>query len=65
MLQTLRILRNEYFFNGYIHLKILSGTSRELVEKAFFLVDRLSSNLELPTEESLKKHAPEKEFITC
>lgn len=60
MLETIKILRYEYFFNGYIHLKIIPGASRELVEQAFKLADRVSSNLELPTEESLKKLAPEK-----
>ncbi|MCS7199533.1 MAG: putative DNA modification/repair radical SAM protein [Caldimicrobium sp.] len=62
MLQTVKILRHKYLFNGYIHLKILPGTSRELIEEAFNLADRLSSNLELPTEESLRKLAPEKKL---
>lgn len=60
MLQTVRILRKRYYFNGYIHLKLIPGASRELVEEAFSLADRVSSNLELPTEESLRRLAPEK-----
>ncbi|MCX7729964.1 MAG: putative DNA modification/repair radical SAM protein [Candidatus Caldatribacterium sp.] len=60
MLQAVRILRFKYYFNGYIHLKLIPGASRELVEEAFRLADRVSSNLEFPTEESLKRLAPEK-----
>lgn len=62
MLETARILRNRYYFNGYIHLKLIPGASRELVEEAFRLADRVSSNLELPTEISLKRLAPDKEL---
>lgn len=62
MLETVRILRFKYYFNGYIHLKLIPGASSQLVEKAFMLADRVSSNLELPTEESLKKLAPDKAF---
>lgn len=60
MLRTVKILRERYLFNGYIHLKLIPGASRELVEEAYRLADRVSSNLELPTEESLKALAPEK-----
>ncbi len=60
MLRTVKILRERYLFNGYIHLKLIPGASRELVEEAFSLADRVSSNLELSTEESLRRLAPEK-----
>lgn len=63
MLETARILRNRYYFNGYIHLKLIPGASRELVEEAFRLADRVSSNLELPTELSLKRLAPDKTLL--
>lgn len=53
-------LRNEYHFNGYIHIKVIPGTDSELVERLGFLVDRMSVNLELPTKESLKRLAPHK-----
>lgn len=62
MLRAIKILRYKYYFKGYIHLKILPGVSSELIEEAFKLADRVSSNLELPTEESLKKLAPEKSW---
>ncbi|MEJ5226520.1 putative DNA modification/repair radical SAM protein [Thermodesulfovibrio sp.] len=62
MLNALRILRFKNYFNGYIHLKIIPGASKELVEEAYKLADRVSSNLELPTEESLRMLAPDKNF---
>ena len=58
--QTLYRLRNEYHFNGYIHVKTIPGAAPELVEKAGFLADRMSVNLELPTAEGLKRLAPGK-----
>lgn len=60
LLRVAKLLRTEYKFNGYIHLKIIPGSSHELVKEAGLYADRLSVNLELPTEESLKKIAPEK-----
>lgn len=48
MLRAVKILRFKYCFNGYIHLKLMPSSSRELVEEAFKLADRVSSNLELP-----------------
>jgi putative DNA modification/repair radical SAM protein len=60
MIRTASLLREKYLFKGYIHLKLIPGASPELIAKALKLADRVSSNLELPTEESLKKLAPEK-----
>lgn len=60
MIRALRILREEYRFNGYIHAKAIPGTSPELVEQLGFLADRLSVNIELPSEDSLKALAPDK-----
>jgi len=60
MLKTIKILREEHKFNGYIHLKLIPGASKELVEQASTLADRVSSNIELPTEQSLRLLAPEK-----
>ena len=53
-------LRLEHNFNGYIHLKSIPGASDELMKEAGLYADRLSVNLELPTEEGLKLLAPEK-----
>lgn len=54
-------LRNEYNFNGYIHMKAIPGADQELIDKAGLLVDRMSVNIELPSNESLKLLAPDKE----
>lgn len=60
ILSTLRILREDYGFAGYIHAKIIPGVSAELVEQIGLLADRLSVNAELPTEKSLALLAPQK-----
>ncbi|MDO4262251.1 MAG: putative DNA modification/repair radical SAM protein [Eubacteriales bacterium] len=58
--QTLLLLRTEYRFQGYIHVKAIPGASPELVERTGYLADRMSVNLELPTAEGLKALAPQK-----
>ena len=58
--ETLHLLRKEYRFNGYIHVKAIPGAPKELLAAAGFLADRMSVNLELPTAESMKKLAPNK-----
>lgn len=58
--ETLYRLRNEYRFNGYIHVKAIPGASPELIERTGFLADRMSVNLELPTAEGLRRLAPGK-----
>ncbi len=60
MVEIARRLRIEYRFAGYIHLKTIPECSQELVEKAGLYADRLSINVELPTDEGVKKLAPEK-----
>ncbi|KGN68626.1 putative DNA modification/repair radical SAM protein [Porphyromonas sp. COT-108 OH1349] len=62
MLRTVKLLREVYGFNGYIHMKSIPGASRELVAKAGTYVDRMSVNLEIPSEENLKILAPEKDY---
>ncbi len=58
--QTLYKLRVEQRFNGYIHVKAIPGADPALIERAGFLADRMSVNLELPTADGLKKLAPYK-----
>lgn len=58
--QTLYKLRKEYHFEGYIHVKAIPGADPELIERAGYLADRMSVNLELPTEEGLRALAPQK-----
>ena len=60
MCQALRMLRTEYHFNGYIHVKAIPGASEELLYSAGLLADRISINMELPTQASLEKLAPNK-----
>lgn len=60
MIKAVRILREEYGFNGYIHSKIIPGTSPALIEIMGNLVDRVSVNIELPSEQSLNRLAPDK-----
>ena len=60
MIQTFQILRDELGFRGYIHAKTVPGTSPELIDCMGRLVDRLSVNLELPSQESLSLLAPQK-----
>ncbi|MDD6401254.1 MAG: putative DNA modification/repair radical SAM protein [Lachnospiraceae bacterium] len=64
MYETLFLLRNKYKFNGYIHVKVIPGVSEDILSAIGFLADRISVNLELPTAESLKKLAPNKNFQT-
>lgn len=54
-------LREVHRFNGYIHLKSIPGASRELVNEAGRYADRMSVNIEIPREESLKLLAPDKD----
>lgn len=58
--EALKILREEYHFNGYIHVKAIPGASGHLIEQAGYLADRMSINLELPTAEGLRQLAPNK-----
>jgi putative DNA modification/repair radical SAM protein len=60
MVEVARRLRLEEKFGGYIHLKTIPECSAELIERAGLYADRLSINIELPTDESVKKLAPEK-----
>ncbi|MCF2665040.1 putative DNA modification/repair radical SAM protein [Oscillibacter valericigenes] len=60
MIRALRILRETHRFNGYIHAKAIPGTSPELVEQLGLLADRLSVNIELPSEVGLRTLAPDK-----
>ena len=60
MIRAIRILRETYRFNGYIHAKAIPGAAPELVEQLGLLVDRLSCNIELPSEAGLRTLAPEK-----
>ncbi|MFQ3573319.1 MAG: putative DNA modification/repair radical SAM protein [Thermodesulfovibrionales bacterium] len=61
MLQAVKILRFKYNFYGYIHLKVIPRADERLIHLAGLLADRMSVNIELATEESLKRLACEKD----
>ncbi|MBR1413626.1 MAG: putative DNA modification/repair radical SAM protein [Bacilli bacterium] len=60
LIETLYLLRSKYHFNGYIHVKAIPGASEYLLKKLGRLADRISANIELPTDSSLKLLAPDK-----
>jgi putative DNA modification/repair radical SAM protein len=60
MIATLRILRDEYRFSGYIHAKAIPGTDSTLIAQLGLLADRMSVNIELPSQSSLQILAPDK-----
>ena len=60
LLETVVRLRKLYGFNGYIHLKGIPGANADLIKRAGRFVDRMSLNVELPSERSLKLLAPQK-----
>ncbi len=60
MIETLRLLREEYAFGGYIHAKAIPGADPLLTHRLGLLADRLSVNIELPSEQSLGLLAPDK-----
>ena len=61
MVRVVKNLRTIHQYDGYIHMKTIPGASRELVAEAGLYADRLSVNMEIPTEENLKLLAPEKD----
>lgn len=62
LVRVAKTLREEHHFNGYIHLKTIPGASEELMHEAGLYADRLSVNIELPSEQSLQQLAPEKNY---
>jgi putative DNA modification/repair radical SAM protein len=61
VVRVARLLRTEHHFKGYIHLKTIPDASPELLAEAGLYADRLSINIELPSDTSLKRLAPEKD----
>ncbi len=60
--EALYKLRNERHFYGYIHVKAIPGASEDIIEQVGFLADRMSVNLELPTQKGLSELAPNKSY---
>ncbi|ADQ78778.1 Radical SAM domain protein [Paludibacter propionicigenes WB4] len=61
MVRVIKQLRTVHRYNGYIHMKSIPGASEQLVREAGLYADRLSVNIEIPTEQNLKMLAPEKD----
>ena len=63
LIQVARLLREVHRFGGYIHLKTIPGCDPRLVAQAGLFADRLSANIELPTQQDLVQLAPEKKSV--
>jgi putative DNA modification/repair radical SAM protein len=61
---ALELLRNVYHFNGYIHVKAIPGADDALLSRLGLLADRMSVNIELPSQESLGLLAPDKSKVS-
>jgi putative DNA modification/repair radical SAM protein len=60
MLEAVRKLRNVFHFNGYVHMKVIPGADQALIDQAGLWADRVSVNIELPSDKSLQLLAPGK-----
>lgn len=61
MIKALKMLRVQHRFNGYIHFKAIPGADQKLIDEAGLYADRMSINIELPSKQSLKLLAPQKQ----
>ena len=64
MTRVAKQLRTVHNYNGYIHLKSIPGASPEVIREAGLYADRLSVNIEIPSEQNLKMLAPDKDYST-
>ncbi len=62
LLDTAQIVRKKYQYHGYLHLKIMPGASQSCIEEASKLAQRISLNIESPSEQDLAVLSPEKNF---
>jgi putative DNA modification/repair radical SAM protein len=65
LIEVARTLRVEHKFNGYIHLKVVAGATEELILEAGKWADRLSANIEMPTQADLDFLAPAKTLVSA
>ncbi len=63
LIDTVEIVRRIYQYRGYIHLKVMPGVERDQLYRAMQLADRVSVNMEAPTEQRLHALAPKKQFL--
>lgn len=64
MILVAKTLRQKYKFKGYIHLKTIPNADQKLIYQAGLYADRLSVNIELPTDNDLQQLAPEKKRLS-
>jgi predicted DNA-binding helix-hairpin-helix protein len=64
MIDALSLLRNKYRFQGYIHVKILPGTSKDHIRQIMEIADRVSLNVELPSSSRLSEVSSMKNYDT-
>jgi predicted DNA-binding helix-hairpin-helix protein len=64
IIDTISLIRNKYKFRGYMHIKILPGTSDHLIKQVMEIADRVSINMELPNESYLGEVSSTKNFNT-
>ena len=62
LVETVEIIRKKHGFKGYIHMKVMPGASRELVERAHRLGSRLSVNIETPEPDMMRRISPHKDL---
>jgi predicted DNA-binding helix-hairpin-helix protein len=62
MIEAVKLVRNKYNFNGYVHFKVIPGTSYELIKQASELSSRMSVNLEAPNKQTLDEFSSCKDF---
>lgn len=62
ILDTVEIIRRKYHYQGYVHLKVMPGAEYDQLKRAMQLANRVSINLEAPTQERLAALAPKKDF---
>ncbi|MBK9122943.1 MAG: radical SAM protein [Chloroflexi bacterium] len=63
LIDTVQIIRRKYNYRGYVHLKVMPGIERDQLAHMMRIADRVSVNLEAPTEQRLADLAPKKEFL--
>jgi len=64
MIEAVKLVRQRYGYNGYIHFKVLPGTSYGLVKEASEMVDRMSINIEAPSKSRINELCSLKEYRT-
>ncbi|MGM5481744.1 MAG: radical SAM protein [Nanobdellota archaeon] len=62
MIEAVRILRQKHLFSGYLHFKVLPGTSRDLIKEASRFANRMSINVEAPSKQHMHELSSNKDY---